>query len=99
MLLSTNIMLPVHFILVPQGTVSKIPARTPVLVDEGLLILCWLPEDNYINFDYVDQSAEAGPGVANTDGAVLHHVEAHCSNIPYPTYGSQKELTCVVCSK
>lgn len=36
--LSTNIMLPVHFILVSQGILAMIPARTPVLVDGGRII-------------------------------------------------------------
>ena len=51
-------------------------------------------------FECIDQNPEAVPGQsANTAGAMLHHVEAHCNGMPCPPYDPQKELTCVICSK
>ena len=54
-------------------------------------------------FICVDREAEVVPNTAsNGDGALLYHVRvANCgdSYFPCPAYNSQKELTCVVCSK
>ena len=51
-------------------------------------------------FECVDKDQESVPGSeVNTPGALLHHVEAHCNGMPCPPYDSQKELTCVVCTK
>ena len=52
-------------------------------------------------FECVDRSPQSVPGsVANTDGALFYHVEVKCSvGIPCPPYNTQKEVTCVVCTK
>ena len=51
-------------------------------------------------FEYVDQSSQSIPGsVGNTNGDVFHHVEVKCTGIPCPPYDTQKEVTCVVCTK
>ena len=52
-------------------------------------------------FECVDQSAQSVPGsIADTNGALFYHVEVKCSvGIPCPPYNTQKEVTCVVCTK
>ena len=56
---------------------------------------------NRSTFECVDQSPQSVPGsIANTDGALFYHTEVKCSHgIPCPPYDTQKELTCVVCTK
>ena len=52
-------------------------------------------------FECVDQSPQSVPGsIANTQGALFFHVEVKCNyGIPCPPYDTQKEVTCVVCTK
>ena len=51
-------------------------------------------------FECVDQSPQSVPGsIANTNGALFYHVEVNCNGIPCPPYDTQKEVTCVVCTK
>ena len=50
-------------------------------------------------FTCIDKDAYALPGGAvNKEGALFHHTEATCGNLPCPPYDPQKELTCVVCT-
>ena len=53
-------------------------------------------------FECVDVKYETIPGSAtNTDGGVFYNVEARCDNrgLDCPPYNSEKELTCVVCTR
>ena len=52
-------------------------------------------------FECVDQSPQSVPGsIADTNGALFHHVEVKCNyGIACPPYDTQKEVTCVVCTK
>ena len=51
-------------------------------------------------FECMDQNPESVPGsVANTNGVLFYHVEVKCNGIPCPPYDTQKEVTCVVCTK
>ena len=51
-------------------------------------------------YECVDKNPDSVPGSApNTDGALLHHVEASCNGMLCPPYDPQKELTCAVCTK
>ena len=52
-------------------------------------------------FECVDQSPQSVPGsIADTNGALFYHTEVKCSRgIPCPPYDTQKEVTCVVCTK
>ena len=51
-------------------------------------------------FECLDKDPESIPGSAgNADGVLFHMVEATCTGIPCPPYDTQKELTCVVCTK
>jgi len=52
-------------------------------------------------FECVDRNPESIPGSrADTNGALFYHVEVKCSvGIPCPPYDTQKEVTCVVCTK
>ena len=52
-------------------------------------------------FECVDQYPESVPGSsANTNGALFYHVEVKCNyGLPCPPYDTQKEVTCVVCTK
>ena len=51
-------------------------------------------------YECVDKNPESVPGSAsNINGALFHHVEAHCSGMLCPPYDPQKELTCAVCTK
>ena len=48
----------------------------------------------------VDKDPEAVRGeAADTNGALLYHMEATCNGLDCPPYDPQKELTCVVCTK
>ena len=51
-------------------------------------------------FECVDHSPQSVPGSsANTNGALFYHTEVKCNGIPCPPYDTQKEVTCVVCTK
>ena len=52
-------------------------------------------------FECVDHNPESVPGsIANTDGGMFFHVEVQCNyGLPCPPYDSEKEVTCVVCTK
>ena len=51
-------------------------------------------------FECVDHSPQSVPGSsANTNGILFYHVEVKCNGIPCPPYDTQKEVTCVVCTK
>ena len=51
-------------------------------------------------FECVDQSPESIPGsIPNTDGALFFPTEVKCNGILCPPYDTQKEVTCVVCTK
>ena len=52
------------------------------------------------SFVCVDEDMEALPGsLANTNGALMYHVEANCKGLPCGPYNNHKELNCVVCTK
>ena len=52
-------------------------------------------------FECVDQNPQSVPGsIAGTNGALFYHTQVKCSRgIPCPPYDTQKEVTCVVCTK
>ena len=52
-------------------------------------------------FECVDESPQSVPGsAANTNGVLFYHTEVKCNyGIPCPPYDTQKEVTCVVCTK
>ena len=51
-------------------------------------------------YECIDEHSVGIPGsVANTDGALFHHVEPICSGVLCPPYDETKELACVVCTK
>ena len=52
-------------------------------------------------FECIDQSPQSVPGsIADTEGALFYHTEVKCNyGIPCPPYDTQKEVTCVVCTK
>ena len=52
-------------------------------------------------FECVDRNPQSVPGsLANTNGALFFHVEVNWNfGIPCPPYDTQKEATCVVCTK
>ena len=52
------------------------------------------------SFQCVDKDPEVVPGEAGDVGGSTdpHHVEATCDGLQCPSYDSQKELTCVVCT-
>ena len=49
----------------------------------------------------LDKTPESVMGAAaNTNGALIHHVEADCNTgLPCPNYNDSRELACVVCTK
>ena len=58
------------------------------------------PSHHRSTFECVDQSPQSVPGsIANTDGILFFHTEVKCNGIPCPPYDTQKEVTCVVCTK
>ena len=51
-------------------------------------------------FECVDRYPQSIPGSrSNTNGALFYHTEVKCNGIPCSPYDSQKEVTCVVCTK
>ena len=51
-------------------------------------------------FECVDRNPESVPGsTADTNGGLFYHVEAVCDGLDCPPYVSEKEVTCVVCTK
>ena len=51
-------------------------------------------------YNCIDKDAETIPGGGgNENGALFHHVEATCNGILCPPYDTERELTCVVCTK
>ena len=64
----------------------------------------WLMSERYPHYRSMhiclDKTPETVPGTeANTNGALMYHVEADCSGLPCPNYNAAKELSCVVCTK
>ena len=57
--------------------------------------------DSRTMFECVDRNPQSIPGsTADRDGTVFYHVEVKCNHgIPCPPYDTQKEVTCVVCTK
>ena len=52
-------------------------------------------------YECVDKDPESVPGLNGYSGynAFLFHMEADCSGLLCPPYDTQKEITCVVCSR
>ena len=52
-------------------------------------------------FECIDQQTESVPELNGGDGnnALYWHVEATCNSLSCPPYDTQKEVTCVVCSR
>ena len=87
-----------------RGTVVMIPARLTCPSSWTREYYGYLMADYYGHyrtmFECVDQSPESVPGsAANTNGALFYHTEVKCNGIPCPPYDTQKEVTCVVCTK
>ena len=87
-----------------RETVMMIPARLTCPTSWTREYYGYLMAERYdyhrIMFECVDQSPESVPGSgANTDGVLFFPVEVKCNGIPCPPYDTQKEVTCVVCTK
>ena len=52
-------------------------------------------------YECIDQAPESVPGLDSSDGsnALLYHVEATCNSLSCPPYDTEKEVTCVVCTR
>ena len=52
-------------------------------------------------FECIDQQPQSVPGLNAHDNnnAIYYHVEATCNSLSCPPYNTQKEVTCVVCSR
>ena len=87
-----------------RGTVVMIPARLACPSSwtreyYGYLMANWVGHRRTM-FECVDHSPQSIPGsTANTDGALFYHIEVKCNGISCPPYDTQKEVTCVVCTK
>ena len=88
-----------------RETVVMIPARLTCPSSWTREYYGYLMAEKYdyhrVVFECMDRSPEALPGNrGSTDGALFFHVELKCNyGIPCPPYDTQKELTCVVCTK
>ena len=88
-----------------QETVVMIPARLTCPSSWTREYYGYLMADRHsyqrTMFECVDRSAETVPASsADTNGALFYHVEVKCNHgIPCPPYDTQKEVTCVVCTK
>ena len=88
-----------------RETVVMIPARLSCPSSwtreyYGYLMANWYGHRRTM-FECVDRNPQSIPGsIANINGAYFYHVEAKCNvGIPCPPYDTQKEVTCVVCTK
>ena len=88
-----------------RGTVVMIPAQTTCPSSWTREFYGYLMAEKHTHyrstFECVDQYPQSVPGsIANTDGVLFFHIEVKCSRgIPCPPYDTQKEVTCVVCTK
>ena len=87
-----------------RGAVMMIPAQTTCPSSWTREYYGYLMADDRRHhrtmFECVDQSPQSVPGtLADTNGALFYHVEVKCNGIPCPPYDTQKEVTCVVCTK
>ena len=87
-----------------EGAVMMIPAQTTCPSSWTREYYGYLMADDRRHhrtmFECVDQSPQSVPGTsADTNGALFYHVEVKCNGIPCPPYDTQKEVTCVVCTK
>ena len=88
-----------------QHTVIMIPAKTSC-PDNGWTreYYGYLMSERTANhrsmYECVDKDMESISESQNgIDGGHFYHVEAHCNGVDCPPYDSEKELTCVVCTK
>ena len=90
-----------------RETVVMIPARLSCPSSWTREYNGYLMAERYIRghhrtmFECVDQNPESVPGsIADTNGVLFYHTEVKCNyGIPCPPYDTQKEVTCVVCTK
>ena len=82
-----------------------IPAKTmcPVSWTREYYGYLMTAADNYhrTTYECMDKDAEAAAGSVGNhpNSGEIFYTEAYCDGIPCPPYDSEKELTCVVCSK
>ena len=66
----------------------------------GYLMSAHVLHGHHPQFICMDSNMEAIPGLpANTNGAVFYHAEATCNGLLCGPYNTEKELSCVVCTK
>ena len=90
-----------------RGTVVMIPAQLTCPQSWTREYYGYLMAERYVRnhhrtmFECMDQNPQSIPGSeADTNGALFYHTEVKCSRgIPCPPYDTQKEVTCVVCTK
>ena len=87
-----------------RGTIVMIPARLTCPSSWTREYYGYLMAEYYghhrSTFECVDHSPQTVPGSsADTDGVLIYHVEVKCNGISCPPYDTQKEVTCVVCTK
>ena len=85
-------------------TKLMIPAKTQCPTSWTLEYVGYLMTEYYTHqrsvFNCVDKDSESIPGGGGNDnGALFYHVEASCNGILCPPYDTERELTCVVCTK
>ena len=82
-----------------RATVLMIPAKVQCPTNWNVEYIGYLMgERSSSTYECVDKNAEYA-GRLNTRSSSLYHVEAECTGISCPPYDSEKELTCVVCSR
>ena len=90
-----------------RGTVIMIPAQLTCPSSWTREYYGYLMAERYIRnhhrtmFECVDLNPQSIPGSrADTNGVLFYHTEVKCNHgIPCPPYDTQKEVTCVVCTK
>ena len=87
-----------------RGTVVMIPARLTCpsswTSEYYGYLMANMVGHRRTTFECVDHSPQSIPGsTADTDGALFFHTEVKCNGISCPPYHTQKEVTCVVCTK
>lgn len=89
-----------------RDTVLMIPAKLTCFTHwtteyTGYLMVGHENHNGRTLFECIDQQPQSVPGLGAFDNnnALYYHVEATCNNFLCPPYNTEKELTCVVCTR
>ena len=89
-----------------RNTVLMIPAKLTCPTNwtteyTGYLMAAYHSYNGRTLFECIDSTPQSVPGLDgyDTNNALYHHVEATCNSLSCPPYDTEKEVTCVVCTR